>query len=81
VGLDACWRIAEEFTHVMKIKGVPVHWAMETDLLTEAERRTIALLRIAGCECELPLLGHTMRGKESVGPRCRLCNTQVILEP
>lgn len=41
-------------------------------LMTKEEIRHIRLLRVYGCNCELPLLGYNV----DVGPRCRLCNTQ-----
>lgn len=41
---------------------------------TDEELRHVELLRQAGCKCQRPLLGY----KPSVGPRCRLCNTQAL---
>lgn len=60
--------------------NVPRHWRNEIPV-TEADRLRIALLRMAGCQCELPLLGCEMNGQEIAGPRCRLCNTRVRMEP
>jgi hypothetical protein len=57
---------------------VPVEWRNELPLTTE-ERLRVALVRLAGCVCELPLLGYT-GGKLIDGPRCRLCNCGIIFE-
>lgn len=41
----------------------------------------IALLRLAGCTCELPLLRHALDETRTLndGPRCKLCGNQVLL--
>jgi hypothetical protein len=58
----------------MSTVTVPRAWADGTPL-TSDERLRIALLRLAGCTCTLPLLGHTS-GDVRSGPRCRLCNVR-----
>lgn len=39
--------------------------------MTTEKLHKIALLREAGCKCDLPLLGE-----KNSKPRCRLCNTE-----
>jgi hypothetical protein len=63
----------------MNIDDVPEVWA-SGDKIPEPDRLKIALLRIAGCTCELPLIRHSHDGSGyNAGPRCKVCNTQVIL--
>lgn len=49
-------------------------WAERTKRRMRADSQAIALLRRAGCKCNLPLLGY----RPKVGPRCRLCNTVAL---
>lgn len=60
------------------VTQIPVSWANNIPIEPE-DRVRIAMLRLLGCTCELPLLGYT-GGKATDGPRCRLCNTGVIFE-
>jgi hypothetical protein len=57
----------------------PKTWANDGPVSSEDVLR-IALLRVAGCTCERPLLGNVMSDTEpgqSDGPRCRVCNVGV----
>jgi len=45
--------------------------------IPEDSRYRMIILRLAGCECEIPLLGYEMDGETPCGPRCRTCNTGV----
>lgn len=63
----------------MEIPGVPLHWN-NTILMSGEDRTRIALLRLAGCRCTLPLLGYN-GGSVTDGPRCRLCNARVTFTP
>lgn len=64
----------------MKIPDVPTMWRNDLEV-SYADRVSIALLRIAGCRCELPLLGYCMTGgaqsAQIAGPRCRTCSIRV----
>ncbi len=51
---------------------IPLFWASGKPLTPE-ETIIMEKLRGSGCKCGLPLLGS----KPGVGPRCRLCGTQV----
>lgn len=54
---------------------VPTEWA-SGESISEEDRNKMHLLRKAGCECDLPLLGE----RSGVGPRCRLCNAEARYE-
>lgn len=64
------------------MKPIPTHW-VNGEAFTMCERLQVAMLRIAGCECELPLLGcHKIEHPWDMWlPRCRLCNTETSLPP
>lgn len=64
------------------MKTIPKQWA-NNDYIANEDRLCMYLVRLAGCECERPLLGwHEV--EEHVGgmvervqvPRCRLCNVE-----
>ena len=59
----------------MNIPDVPLHWNNRIPLTGE-DRARVALLRLAGCPCTLPLLGYN-GGALTDGPRCRACGTRV----
>lgn len=59
----------------LEIPDVPLHWN-NAILMSGEDRARIALLRLAGCTCTLPLPGYT-GGQATDGPRCRLCGTRV----
>ena len=46
-------------------------WANGQEL-TEEEKKYIEILRLAGCTCDLPLLGYIPQQ----GPRCRMCGAE-----
>ncbi len=48
---------------------------MSRDIHTMTDKQKVEYLREAGCTCGKPLLGYI----PDVGPRCRLCNTQVVM--
>ena len=57
---------------------VPELWSGGRERIPETERLKMALLRVCGCSCTLPLLGCAMNDDGTVaGPRCRLCNVKV----
>lgn len=61
----------------LHIGDVPGKWA-SGELIAPEERCRIALLRLAGCTCELPLPGYNP--DSLMAPRCRACNTRVFLD-
>ena len=48
---------------------------MSRDLHVMTDKQAAIYLKEAGCKCRKPLLGY----KPEVGPRCRLCNVQVVM--
>jgi hypothetical protein len=62
--------------------NVPLGWANDQPVSRE-DRLAIGLLRQAGCTCELPLLRNARdgNGNWNDGPRCKACNSSVILLP
>lgn len=64
-----------EFTALM-VGDVPVKWA-SGGTISEDDRLRMALLRVAGCRCELPLLGFNPESFKA--PRCRSCNAVVFM--
>lgn len=44
--------------------------------MTPEEERHVALVRAAGCKCDLPLLGYL----PNQGPRCRMCGAEAFEE-
>jgi len=53
---------------------LPRYWAHGGEIGPNSLSQ-IALLRVFGCYCDLPLLGWI----DNKGPRCRLCNTEARL--
>ena len=72
-----------DWNHELRIQDVPSHWRNNIEA-SWRERCEIALLRMAGCKCELPLLGGYMEeyGNTYIqaSVRCRLCNVSVYLD-
>jgi hypothetical protein len=69
-------------TDIDQIGNIPTHWA-NGDPITTEDRFAIALLRLTGCACELPLL-RTARDDHWLlahGPRCKSCDRQMLLVP
>jgi hypothetical protein len=64
------------------VGNVPAEWA-NGDPVTREDRLAIALLRQAGCRCELPLLRNARDDNWDVndGPRCKACDVNVTLVP
>ena len=62
------------------IGNVPSEWA-NGQPVTREDRLAIALLRQAGCTCEMPLLRFARDENWNLndGPRCKVCNTNIIL--
>jgi hypothetical protein len=63
-----------------RISNVPKYWAHGGEVSYQ-DRLGIALLRLAGCQCELPLLrtSYDASGVLSTGPRCKSCDRKVEL--
>lgn len=55
------------------MRPLPKFWANGETIDKDSLYR-MKLLREAGCNCVLPLLGE----RPQIGPRCRVCNTQAI---
>jgi hypothetical protein len=60
------------------VGNVPAEWA-NGDPVTREDRLAIAVLRQAGCRCELPLLRNARDGNWEMndGPRCKVCDVNV----
>lgn len=73
-------------TREMHLADVPDKWA-NGDPVTENDRIRIALLRIAGCHCDFPIIRQSIvwEGERewhvNDGPRCKVCNTEVFFSP
>lgn len=67
-------------TDITVVNNVPGKWADGTSVL-RMNRLYIALLRVAGCSCELPLIRNARDENWDFndGPRCKVCNRQVTL--
>lgn len=66
-----------------KVIQVPCRWPGET--INGLDLLRVAIVRLAGCTCEHPLLGGHLPGdiEKIMLPmriRCRLCNAEVDLE-
>jgi hypothetical protein len=63
------------------VENVPQSWCNDIPF-TQEDLLNILLLKVAGCTCDLPLLGETCagRGKELYVPRCRVCNTEIRID-
>jgi hypothetical protein len=71
------WRLVPADARAMTVPGVPAAWK-NGQPVTDEERARIALLRLAGCTDELPLLGwRAAVGIAMTAVRCRLCNAEV----
>jgi len=66
---------------IVTVEKVPVAWASGEPVSRE-DRIKIALLRLAGCSCELPLIRHAYdeHGKLNDGVRCKVCGTMARFE-
>jgi hypothetical protein len=60
------------------VGNVPAEWA-NGDPVTREDRLAIAVLRQAGCRCELTLLRNARDDDWNVndGPRCKVCDVNV----
>jgi hypothetical protein len=71
-----------DWEHDLRIE-TPQRWANPDMEVSWRERLEIALLKIAGCEHALPLLGGYMEESGNTyvqcAIRCRLCNVSVYL--
>jgi hypothetical protein len=66
----------------MRVGDVPLEWATGNEFLSRENRLAIALLRLAGCECEYPLLRNAYDEDRTPnsGPRCKMCKAQVLID-
>jgi hypothetical protein len=74
-------------THIreLHLADVPTGWADGSEINVD-DRLKIALLRVAGCRCEFPIIRTSVKlgndGPEwNDGPRCKGCDTQVFFSP
>lgn len=73
----------KDWNHELRVHGVPDQW-VSGERIGWDERAEMALLRLAGCTCSLPLLGGALdttgNSYTQVAVRCRLCNVSVYLD-
>ena len=66
----------------LHIADVAAEWA-SGEPISKACRLQIALLRMAGCQCEFPLIRSAQSSSrpdiDEAGVRCKFCNTHVLL--
>lgn len=66
------------------INDVPDQWA-NGEPIPEYQRLQIALLRVAGCRCELPIMrsaqSFTYPDADPVGVRCKVCDAHAFVTP
>ena len=67
----------------MRIGDIPAQWAAGEEDISREDRLAMALLRLAGCACEFPLLRHAFEKDArtaNAGPRCKVCSAEVFLD-
>jgi hypothetical protein len=62
----------------LTVPGIPLYWK-HGRLIAKADRRMMALLRMAGCQCKMPQLRKPGEGSPEIS--CSFCQAQVRLEP
>lgn len=69
----------------LEVRLVPRKWANKIQVSVRDQLK-IALLRVAGCGCQFPIIRDAVRWDEndnssySIGPRCKICDKQVWIE-
>jgi hypothetical protein len=71
--------------HELYLTDIPTAWASGS-VIKDDDRLKIALLRVAGCRCDYPLIRSSVKlgddGPEwNDGPRCKSCGTEVFFSP
>lgn len=73
-----------DYVRELHVSDVPDRWA-NGDPITDIVRLQMALLRIARCRCEIPLirpaLSNTQPDADPVGVRCKACGAHAFISP